>query len=97
MAHDIEPGFTGSVSSHEAPEILRATLPFRVSVKVVENIHEGKVSNRYYDWTVDLLGNQVAYRDVYKNAPRSRKAAISQARRAIRHYCDFVSTNVNKR
>lgn len=96
--HEIEPGFTGSVSSYVDPEVVQLPMPFRVAISAVEDVTEGKVTHTYYDWRVTLLGNEVARRNVYANErPKTREAAVRMARKAIRNYAHFCLSNVHKR
>lgn len=96
--HHIEPGFTGTVSSCEAAEVIQKLIAFRVNITVCEDVTEGKVTRTFYDWRVTLLGNDIARRSVYQNEyPKTRSAAKYAASKAIRNYCNFVLTNIHKR
>lgn len=91
-----DPNFTGSRSQYVVPEVIQYRIPFRVSISMVDNFTAGKVKSTYFDWHVTLNGERVAYRDIYKNPPKTRKAAITQARAAIRNYCEFLTSNIHK-
>lgn len=92
-----DPNFTGSSSQYVAPEVLQVRMPFRVAISMVDCYTNGKVTRTYFDWYVDLRGERVCYRDVYKDPPKTRKAAVTQARKAVRNYCAFLFDNVHKR
>jgi ketosteroid isomerase-like protein len=87
----IEPNFTGSRSQHEPTEHVKASVPFRIVIKIVDDITAGKVTRTYFEWVVELRGNRIASRNVYNDSqPKTRKAAIRQARRAIREWCLYI-------
>jgi hypothetical protein len=95
--HHIDTGFTGSVSSFVAPDVVRLLMPFRISVQVVENVTNGKVTDTHYDWRVEMCHSEIARRNVYLKPPKTREAAVRQARKAIRQYCEFQLSNIHKR
>lgn len=90
MSHDIEPGFTGSRAQWQPPEVVRVATPFRVAIKVVDNITAGKITRTYFDWHVELQGVEIARRSIHSTRPRTRNAAIGQAKKAIRDWSEFV-------
>jgi hypothetical protein len=94
---DEDPNFTGSRSQHVPAEVLQARMPFRVIIQAVDNFTDGKLTKTYFDWDVELRGERVCYRNIYKTPPRTRKAAVAQARKAVREYCAFATANVYKR
>ena len=88
-----DPDFTGTSSQLVEPAVLQARMPFRITVKMVDNYTNGKITDTYYDWDVTLLRVEVCRRDVWNNSlPRTRKAAITQARKAIAKYVQFQTT-----
>jgi hypothetical protein len=87
--HEIDPEFTGSVSGYVSPELVQMRMPFRIAVSRVEDVTDGKVTCTYYDWRVSLTGKEIARRNVYDDSlPKTRGAAIRQARKVIKDYCE---------
>lgn len=83
---DDDANFTGSGQHAVEPESFRLTLPALVRVQQVDNYDKGKIISAYYTWTVYLDGSVIARFDYYRDPPKSRKAAIAQAKRAARAY-----------
>lgn len=80
----MKPDFTGSRSHWTDPETVRMAMPFQIRINQVDLVTAGKITKTYFDWKVELRGETIAQRDVFNNRyPRTRKAAITQARRAI--------------
>lgn len=76
--------FTGSSSTSEPPEDAFTSVPVRIWIDRVEDVTNGKVTRVYYKWGAQMLGHTVAHMDVNDTHPRTRKAAVAQAKRVLR-------------
>lgn len=77
--------FTGASSIMSPPESIRVTVPMIVHINEVEEVTRGEVTQRWYDWRVTFQGTETARCNTINGPrPRTRKAAIGQAKAAIR-------------
>lgn len=88
----VSPDFTGSQSQSQPREIVKASLPFKIRINMVDGFAAGKRTSRYFIWHVELRDERILYHDPYKQPyPKTRKAAIVQARRAIHEWCAHIT------
>jgi ABC-type sulfate transport system substrate-binding protein len=92
MAFDIDADFTGSRMQYVTPEIVRVSMPVKISIQTVDNITKGRITQTYFDWVVTMEGREIARRDIHSTRPRTRNAAIGQAKRAVRAYRDYLAS-----
>jgi hypothetical protein len=87
-----DPSFTGQSRHQDHVETVRVATPFTIVTFEVKDYQDGRVTRVSFDWRVNSDGREVARRDVYEKAPRTRKAAVAQAKRAARAYAERLAT-----
>jgi hypothetical protein len=80
-----DPTFTGEESHWESPEIVRVITPALLRIKKVSRYIDGKMTRSFYEWEVVAFALVLARCD-YAKLPRTRKAAIAQAKSAMRRF-----------
>lgn len=94
---DEDPNFTGSSKQFVAKERVLVRYPVDINIAVNHCYSNGKITRTYYDWSVTMAGRDVIARwdSMSGKYPKTRKAAITAAKRAVKAHCEWLATRAD--